>query len=327
MNFLPEGITDYVLATKGFGISTAGKDGHLTILATFTWGNTRGIKYCPNARASLFATNFFMDKKCEVLFTGLSGTNECKILCRTGTDTGDPTAVPRRVELAASHGGLFWISPTFQLDLVMRNGLTQEMEEELLREVDQVYEEANIHLNEQVANVACDMISVLEEEDEEAKYFAVPWENQPSGEHGGDYVIMRALKFERNSYPCKVSEQTVYRSAALVNPYVKRFMVEEEMDVPFIEAIHHPKYTHVEDTAFKDFIIAQRKDSQQKRGRPMYGRDQGAVENKFFKAWLNNQILPPVPLSYITSASVAPAVIVNPVIDNKENNFYFKRFF
>ena len=132
----------------------------------------------------------------------------------------------------------------------MRNGLTQEMEEELLREVNQVYEEANIHLNEQVANVACDMINVLEEEDEEAKHFAVPWENQPSGGDGGDHVIMRALKFQRNSFPYGFSEQSVYRSAALVNPYVKRFMVQEEMDVPFTDAIHHPKYTHVEDTAF-----------------------------------------------------------------------------
>ncbi len=77
-----------------------------------------------------------MDKKCELLFTGLSGTNECKILCRTGTDTEDPFAVPRRVEVAAPHSRLFWISPQFQLDLVLRNGLTEEMEAKLLREVD-----------------------------------------------------------------------------------------------------------------------------------------------------------------------------------------------
>ena len=188
MNFLPEGITDYLPVTQGFGISTAGKDGHLTIVATFTWGNTVGIKYCPNSRASLFATSFFMDKKCEVLFTGLSGTNECKILCRTGTDTEDPMAVPRRVELAAAHGGLFWISPQFQLDLVMRNGLTQEMEENLLREVDQVYEEANIYVNQQVANAACEMISAVEQAAEEDEYFAVPWENHPAGDNGGHWV-------------------------------------------------------------------------------------------------------------------------------------------
>jgi len=190
MNFLPDDITDYVPVTKGFGISTAGKDGHLTIVATFTWGNTSGIKYCPNARASLFATNFFMDKKCDVLFTGLSGTNECKILCRTGTDTEDPIAVPRRVELAVSHGGLFWISTAFQLDLVMRgNGLTQEMEEELLREVEQVYEDANVYLNEQVANAACDMIGAVEQAAEDDKFFAVPWENHHWKTDGAEMIV------------------------------------------------------------------------------------------------------------------------------------------
>ena len=71
-----------------------------------------------------------MERRCQVLFTELRGTDECKILCRIGTDIGDDMAVPRRVELAAPHGGLFWISPAFQLDLVMRNGLTQEMEED-----------------------------------------------------------------------------------------------------------------------------------------------------------------------------------------------------
>jgi hypothetical protein len=236
--------------------------------------------------------------------------------------------VPRRVELAASHGGLFWISPQFQLDLVMRNGLTQEMEENLLREVDQVYEEANIYVNQQVANVACELISAVEQAAEEDEYFAVPWENQPAGANGGDMVIMRALQFSRDSYhPCAVSEQTVYRGAAVVNPYVKRLMVEEEIDVKFVERIKHPQFTHAEDTAFKDFTMAQRDDSHQKRGRSMSAKERGAAEHKFFKAWSNHQILPPVPLSEISSASVAPAVvIVTPANDNKDNIFYFKDF-
>ncbi len=51
-------------------------------------------------------------------------------------------------------------------------------------------------------------------------------------------------------------------------------------------------------------------------------KERGAAELKFFKAWLNNQIIPPVPLSKISSASAAPAVvIVTPVNDNKDNFF------
>ena len=69
MIFLPDGITDYVLITQGFGISTAGKDGHLTIVATF-WGNVRGIKYCPSARASLFSTKFFMGERVKFYSRG-----------------------------------------------------------------------------------------------------------------------------------------------------------------------------------------------------------------------------------------------------------------
>ena len=320
MNFLPVGITNYVLITQGFGISTAGKDGHLTIVATFTWGNVHGIKYCPSARASLFSTNFFMERMCQVLFTGLRGTDECKILCRIGTDVEDDMAAPRRVELAAPHGGLFWISPAFQLDLVMRNGLTTEMEEDLLREIDHGKET----MEDQVAIVACEMISAVEQAAEEDEYFAVPWEIHPVGDNGGDMVIMRALQFSRDSYyPCAVSEQTVYRGAAVVNPYVKRFMVEEEMDVQFVGRIKHPKFTHAEDIAFKDFTMVQREDSHQKNGRSMSAKERGAAEHKFFKAWSNNRILPPVPLSEIIAA---PVVIVTPVNDNNNNIFYFQDF-
>ena len=97
-------------------------------------------------------------------------------------------------------------------------------------------------------------------------------------------VIMRALQLSRDSYSDAVSEQTVYRTAAVVNPYVKQFMVEEEMDVQFVERINHPKFTHAEDNAFKDFTMAQRDDSHQKRGRSMSAKERGATEHKFFKA-------------------------------------------
>ena len=41
------------------------------------------------------------------------GHRRMQNLCRIGTDIEDDMAVPRRVELAAPHGGLFWISPAF----------------------------------------------------------------------------------------------------------------------------------------------------------------------------------------------------------------------
>ena len=127
------------------------------------------------------------------------------------------------------------------------------------------------------------MISAVEQAAEEDEYFAVPWEIHSVGANGGDMVIMRALQFSRDSYyPCAVSEQTVYREAAIVNPYVKRFMVEEEMDVQFVE--QHPKFTHAEDIAFKDFTMAQREDTHQKNGRSMSAKERGAAEHKFFKA-------------------------------------------
>ena len=44
MNFLPNGYTNYQEVTFRNGISTAGKDGHLRVKGTFTWGNTDGIK-------------------------------------------------------------------------------------------------------------------------------------------------------------------------------------------------------------------------------------------------------------------------------------------
>ena len=70
MNFVPEGYSNYQEVKSRNGISTAGNDGHLKVEATFTWGNTNDIKFCPDARASLFSTRFFMAKRCDVLFTG-----------------------------------------------------------------------------------------------------------------------------------------------------------------------------------------------------------------------------------------------------------------
>ncbi len=93
------------------------------------------------------------------------------------------------------------------------------------------------------------------------------------------------------------------------------------MNVQFVERINHPKFTHAEDNAFKNFTIAQREDSQQRKGRPMSAKERGAVEHKFFKAWSNNRILPPVSLSKIIAA---PVVIFTPVNDNNNNIFYFQ---
>ncbi len=73
MNFLPEGHKNYQEVTSQDKISTAGNDGHLKVVATFTWGNTNDI----NARASLFSTRFFMAKRCDVLFTGRKDLDEC----------------------------------------------------------------------------------------------------------------------------------------------------------------------------------------------------------------------------------------------------------
>ena len=188
------------------------------IVATFTWGNVSGIKYCPSARASLFSTKCFMERVCQVLFTGLRGTDECKILCRIGTDIEDDMAVPRRVELAAPHGGLFWISPAFQLDLVMRNGLTQEMEEDLYREIDQGKET----MDEQVASTMSVMISAVEQvEDDE--FFAGPWEDHHWKTDGAEMIVRRAIIEANNrSGPKKRSGGDNSRIAAKVNPFVYR---------------------------------------------------------------------------------------------------------
>ena len=50
-------------------------------------------------------------------------------------------------------------------------------------------------MEDQVAIVACEMISAVEQAAEEDEYFAVPWEIHPVGDNGGDMVIMRALQF------------------------------------------------------------------------------------------------------------------------------------
>ncbi len=71
------------------------------------------------------------------------------------------------------------------------------------------------------------MISAVEQAAKDDEYFAVPWKNHPVGDNGEDMVIMRALQFSRDSYPYAADEQTVYRTAAIVNPYVKRFIIEE----------------------------------------------------------------------------------------------------
>ena len=76
-------------------------------------------------RAQAYSLLNCFSRECDKFYSRGRGTDECKILCRIGTDIEDDMAVPRRVELAAPHGGLFWISPAFQLDLVMRNGCTQ----------------------------------------------------------------------------------------------------------------------------------------------------------------------------------------------------------
>ena len=79
MNFVSEGYSNYQEVKSRNRISTAGNDGHLKVVATFTWGNTNDIKFCPDAQASLFSTRFFMAKRCDVLFTGRDDVDQCKI--------------------------------------------------------------------------------------------------------------------------------------------------------------------------------------------------------------------------------------------------------
>jgi len=160
MNLLPDGHTNYQEVTFRNGISTAGKDGHLRVKGTFTWGNTDGIKYCPDARASLFSTRFFMAKRCDVLFTGRDDVDRCKILCFARTEIGE--SVPRRVVHAQAHGGLFWISPEFQKDLVHRNGLSTEMEKDRDDGVYDEYDEQAYAADVQVGAAVIDLVREIE---------------------------------------------------------------------------------------------------------------------------------------------------------------------
>ena len=340
MNFLPDGHTNYQEVTFRNGISTAGKDGHLRVKGTFTWGNTDDIKYCPDARASLFSTRFFMAKRCDVLFTGRDGVDKCKILCFTGTEPEE--SVPRRVVHAEGHGGLFWISPGFQKDLVYRNGLDRNGRPD-------EYDEEDYAADVQVGAAVIDMVRETELRQEDEEYYAIPWEEHRSSKTDQEIVQRSFLLMKERFVDDEYEDiEAISRQCAEINPYAKRLMLEIERDPEYMASIEHPEYTHKEDLAFYNYSVAKNEASWRKKRRGLEDKELAVVENMFFMAWLSGHILAPSGrilysthtiasdaldthlstdhVSEITSAHVTPVAIVTPVNDNKDNIFYFKDF-
>ncbi len=83
-----------------------------------------------------------------------------KNFCRTGTETEDPMAVPRRVKLAAPHG-------------VIYSGFSHA-QRSYARNERKFAAQTRSDLNEQVPNAACDMICVVDKAAEDDEYLVVP---------------------------------------------------------------------------------------------------------------------------------------------------------
>ena len=185
-------------------------------------------------------------KRCDVLFTGRDDFNQCKILCFARTENEE--SVPRRVVHAQAHGGLFWISPEFQKDLVHRNGLSAKMEKDLDDGVHDEYDEQAYAADVQVGEAVIDMVreTELRAEDEELEeYSYIPWKECLSNEYAQGIVI-RSLKYVtgRMTPTCREEDATTMleaREAARINPYVKRMMDHEDMDSEALASIQHPR--------------------------------------------------------------------------------------
>ena len=232
--------------------------------------------------------------------------------------------VPHRVQGAMPRGGLFWITPEFQEDLVMRNGLSKEKEEDL----DNLF----VHLDHQILREQEEAYAAsleVDEDEEDEKFFAIPWIDHDYDSVGSFQIIMRALYLVARENPdykveCFEDEEAIQIVAAMTNPYVKRLLVQSVED--FVDTYPLPEYTHTEDTALGEDVNAANENSKQKRGRKLSKTELGEAENKCFKAWVENIIVTPDDLSdnhvsaEIMPVPVASAVIVTPVNDNEENN-------
>jgi hypothetical protein len=115
---LPQDCNNVVM--KNTSVNTAGQGGQLIVRATFNWGETTNLKFCPDARASLLPTDFFVAKQCDISLYQDDDTKElfCRIRCRYRAINKSEY----RTVFATRSGGLWWISPAFLEDLIYRRG-------------------------------------------------------------------------------------------------------------------------------------------------------------------------------------------------------------
>ena len=168
----------------------------------------------------------------------------------------------------------------------------------------------------------------MEQAAEDDEYFAVPWENHQWGTDGADVVVSRAIS-ESKKRSATTNVNDIARDAAKINPFVYRYMVQVEFDPMFVRSFQSPKFTYAEEEEFIRFIEDQDEESLQKRGRRLKMSERSAAEYGFFEDWSNRHSLNPISSSAAHASEItsAPAVvIVTPVIDNKDNIFYFKDF-
>ena len=88
VNFLIQTLTNYVVNAVNRQIRTAAVGGLLRVEALFDAGAALGIRFCPEATASLMPTNVICFCNCSVIFDMLEGVMRCRIICKESSHGG-----------------------------------------------------------------------------------------------------------------------------------------------------------------------------------------------------------------------------------------------
>ena len=88
LNFLISTVINYVVNAVNRQISTAAVGGLLRVEALLEAGAALGIRFCPEATASLMPTNVICFCNCSVIFDMLEGVMRCRIICKESSHGG-----------------------------------------------------------------------------------------------------------------------------------------------------------------------------------------------------------------------------------------------
>ena len=303
---LPKDCDNVVL--KNASVNTAGQGGQLIVRATFDWGETTNLKFCPDGRANLLPTDFFVAKQCDIFLYQDDDTKElfCRIRCRYRAINESEY----RTVFATRCGGLWWISPAFLEDLIYRRGRTAEE----IENFDRLDHEHDLEI-EAARN-------------KEAMLVALPWDQRPARM---STMLMRLRQIQLRERTSLLRSDERVRWFAEKNPFGKRILIQDE-GVAAAVGINHPPFGEAEETDFHAYVSSH-KVFLLHQGEPWDNIAEAVAEEMWLEPWrLGLPVPPPInapppPLVAIAAVAVDVSNVVDDdALDNDSNIFYSKDF-